>query len=267
MKFTIITSKQDPAGRNIKAELSKLGIKTFEIEEDIVYPEHIDKKEKLKDADFLIFASWHKSEQYRKTLSVHPVGNWHQADFGGKPETINKSNAFFLKFIFQTLNEIAEKEKTDYEVTMEVTHHGPELSVPCCFIEIGSTEKEWQDKKPVKIIAETIKQATENYDKEKGKLARNWQSCIAIGGKHYAPNFNKIQLNSKYAISHIILEYSLPLTEEMLKTAISKTIPKPRLAILDWKAIGKSQERQEIISLLNKHELGIVRTSQIKKES
>ena len=100
MKFTIITSKQDPAGRNIKAELTKLGIQTFEVEEDIVYPEHIDKKPELKNANFLIFASWHKSEKYRKTLSVHPIGNWHQADFGGREETINKSSAFFIKFLF-----------------------------------------------------------------------------------------------------------------------------------------------------------------------
>ena len=143
---------------------------------------------------------------------------------------------------------------------MEVTHHGPEINKPCCFIEIGSSEKEWQDEKAVKIIAETIKTAIEKY-----KPNKEWVSCIAIGGKHYAPSFNKIQLNSNYAISHIIPEYTLPLNEKMLNEAIEKTTPKPKTAILDWKAIGKSEERKEIISLLNKYNLKIIRTNQIEK--
>lgn len=260
MKISIITSRQDPAGRNIKAELAKLGIQTYEVEEDIVYPEHVDKNPELKNSDFFIFASWHKSEKYNKTLSVHPVGNWHQADFGGKPETIDKSNPFFLKFLFQTLNKIATEKEADYEITMEVTHHGPEISKPCCFIEIGSSEKEWDDKKAVNIISETIKQAIKNY-----KPNSNWISCIGIGGPHYCPSFNKIQLSSNYAISHIIPEYALPLTEEMLKEAIDKTEEQVKTAILDWKAIGKAEERKGIISLLNKHKLKIIRTSEVKK--
>ena len=77
--------------------------------------------------------------------------------------------------------------------------------------------------------------------------------------------FNKIQLNSNYAISHIIPEYVLPLTEIMLKQAEQKTKEQIKLVLLDWKGCGKSEQRQQIIKLIEKSGLKYIRTGEIEK--
>ena len=59
---------------------------------------------------------------------------------GAKPPK-DRSRIIFLK---QNLTE-------EYSVTLEVTHHGPLIEIPCCFIELGSQEKQWNDKEAAKI--------------------------------------------------------------------------------------------------------------------
>ncbi len=263
MKPAIIASKKDKAGMNIVGELEKLNsLPIYLTEKEIIYAENIDEeieKEQI-EADFVIFASKHASQQQRKTLSIHAPGNWKKAELGGREGQVCGTSAFFLKHLFQTLNEQAKN--SGYEVTLEVTHHGPYIEKPCCFIEIGSSEEEWQDKQAGKVIAETIKKSIETFNREKlGK----WKVAIGIGGPHYCPNFNKIQLNSEYALGHIIPQYAFPITEEMLKEAVNKTEEQDPLALMDWKGL-KSRERQETIKLLNHLNVRYKRTSDVKKQ-
>ena len=132
------------------------------------------------------------------------------------------------------------------------------MEKPCCFIEIGSGEEEWQDKNAAKIVAQSVQQAI-SID-----IGVGWVSAIGIGGPHYCPNFNKIQLSSKYALGHIVPEYSLPLTGEILKEAMEKTLPSPELAILDWKGLGKTEQKQEVIQLLEQAGLKYIRTNEAR---
>lgn len=256
MKFAIVTSKKDIAGMNIASFITKLP--TYYTEKDIIYAENIDKKPELKDKDFLVFASRHASKEERKTLSLHVPGNWKQADFGGKPGKICKTSAFILKYLFQELAKNNNEENLGYEVTLEVTHHGPLIEKPCCFIEIGSTEQQWQDKQAATIIAKTIL-SLQNYEKE------NWIPCIGIGGLHYAQSFNKIQLNSEYALSHIIPKYHFPLTKSMLEEAEQKTLETVREILVDWKGCGKSEERQQAINVIKRFGIEYKRTNEIEK--
>jgi len=256
MKFAVVYSKKDTAGMNIASFISSLP-KHF-VDCDIINAENIDEKPELKDKNFIIFASKHQGKK-EKMLSVHAPGNWRKAELGGKPERVCKTSSIILKTFFQEINKNIPKE---WESTLECTHHGPYIEKPCLFIEIGSSEKEWKDKHAGGIIAETIKQAIDSFNKKEDK---KFISSIGIGGPHYCPNFNKIQLNSKYAIGHIIPEHALPLTEEMLQEAINKTIPKPEIILLDWKGLGKSEQRQQIIELLKKSGLEFKRTSEVEK--
>lgn len=256
MKFAIIASKKDKAGMNIVSFLKNSNLPIYYTEKEIIYAENIDKEQNI-DADFIIFASKHASEQQRKTLSVHAPGNWNKAEMGGKKNEVCKTSALFLKHLFEILNQEAEKANSDYQVTLEVTHHGPYIEKPCCFIEIGSSENEWQDKKAGKIIAETIKKATETEIKK-------YKTAIGIGGPHYCPNFNKIQLSSEYALGHIVPQYVFPITEKQIKESINKTKEKVSLAIIDWKGL-KGRERQETIKLLEKINLKHKKTSEVEK--
>ena len=250
MKFKILASKKDPAAMNIASELENLGTKPVYLETDSIYSENIDKQ---LFGDIFIFISKHKSEQKNKTLTIHAPGNWRNADFGGQPGQVCPTASFFMKHLFLILNEKAKN--SEYKVSLECTHHGPYLEKPCCFIEIGSSESEWHDKNAARIIAESVKQAISS------DIGIGWVSAIGIGGPHYCPNFNKVQLSEKYALGHIIPEYSLPLTESMLKQAIDKTLPSPGLAILDWKGLVGAEERKNILSLLEKFKLKHIKTS------
>ena len=89
--------------------------------------------------------------------------------------------------------------------------------------------------------------------------------AIGLGGPHYCPNFNKIQLDSNFAISHIIPEYNFPLTEDMIKEAISKTHEEVDLILIDWKGLGNAKSRIDIKKILDKLYLRYEKTSNIKK--
>ena len=75
-----------------------------------------------------------------------------------------------------------------------------------------------------------------------------------------------MQLLSNYAISHIIPEYSLPLTESMLKEAEEKTTEQIKEVLIDWKGCGKSEQRQKILDALKHLGYSVKRTSEISKD-
>ena len=151
MRFAIIYSKKNIAGTNIVEQFKKLAfapqIPIIEIKnKQIINYENISIKnhQELREVDFLIVASTHKSEKGNPSLSLHAPGNWRNADLGGKPGKICSTSAFVLKYLFQQLNKETEKVpdiKDKYDITLEVTHHGPLTEMPCCFIELGSSEE------------------------------------------------------------------------------------------------------------------------------
>src|SRR3989339_861727 len=145
-------------------------------------------------------------------------------------------------------NEIVETKNLDlknYKVTMEVTHHGPLINKPCMFIEIGSTILEWKDKKVAFVIARTLSEIIEGFKENPYN-----EVAIGIGGGHYCPIFNKLQLNSNIAFSHIIPKYALPLTKEMIMQAISNTDEEVDFAVLDFNGLGNKEIRDEVIKTL-----------------
>ncbi len=272
MRFAIAYSKLNSAGKLIIEEFKQLAyapqIPVIELKKETIFSEDISEKKypELRNIDFLVFASTHRSEKGNPSLSLHAPGNWRNAELGGQPGKVCKTSAFVLKYLFQELNKNYEdnKEKLseDYSITLEVTHHGPLTQIPCCFIELGSTEKQWGDKEAAKIIAKTIL-SLQNFTNHIEHP--NWIPVIGIGGPHYCNNFNKIQLNSNYAISHLIPEYALPLTESMLKEAEQKTLEQVKEVLIDWKGCGNSESRQNIINIIEKYGLKHKRIGKVKK--
>jgi len=260
MKTAIITSKKDNAAMNIaeglkEFDLESVNAKVYEIEERGTIAENLHE---TIEADQFIFASRHVAKEKTPSLTCHVIGNWNLAEHGGKDKTLNKVSAIMFKKLFQELSK--RKDETDYQITMEATHHGPFVDKPTCFIEIGSDEKEWEDKEAGKIIAKTIFNFLQNSNNENS----NYKIAIGIGGPHYCNNFNKIQLGENFAISHICPKYMLPLlTETVLQDAIDKTKEKVNLILLDWKGLGK--EKQRILELLENINIEYKRIDQIKK--
>ena len=267
--IAIISSSKDPAGTNIRNNLIELfdfekinekfddnevyqnkNIKLYLTNDELVYSENIDKK---IDADILIFASKHRSKENTPSFAVHAIGNWGEARLGGKEKQICHSSAVLLKNMFIELNENAKEMK--YDITLEATHHGPFVEKPAVFVEIGSTEKEWNEKQNGEIIARTIMDSIKNENK-------NYKIAIGIGGPHYCSNFNKIVLKTDIALSHICPKYALQnLDEELIKQAIEKTVEKVDFILLDWKGLGT--EKNRIVEILNKLNLKYERTDKV----
>jgi len=271
MNFAVLYSKKDEAGINIAHALKYYflpHIPVIELEKESIYNENIDEKiPEIKNIEFIIFATKHQSAAKIASLSLHAPGNWRDADFGGKPGKVCPTSSLALKFLFQKLAENAKSiPELKHNIILECTHHGPFLSKPCCFIEIGSSIEHWQDKKLAEIIAKTIldfQDFDEWKDKEENKKIK---TAIGIGGPHYCPNFSKIQLNNKeIALSHIIPEYAFPLNENMLKEGIEKTKENVDLVIIDWKGCGNSKSREQIINLIEKTGIPYERTERIEK--
>lgn len=263
MRFAIVYSLKDPAGINIVERIKESGflpqVPIINLKKETIDSDNLEKHPWIKNMDFVVFASRHKSAKGNPSLSLHAPGNWRGAEFGGKEGKVCLTSAFVLKYLFQQLNKNHQQSGlNNYSVTLEVTHHGPTINKPCCFIELGSSELQWQDKEAAKIVAKTIIDL-QNYEKPSFKPA------IAIGGPHYCPNFNKIQLNSDYAISHIIPEYCLPLTDSIVKEALEKTEEIVNTAILDWKGCGNSEERAKLLEVIKRGGLEIKRANEVEK--
>ncbi|MBI2656525.1 hypothetical protein HYX03_02195 [Candidatus Woesearchaeota archaeon] len=274
MNIAIISSSKDPAGINIRNKLIELFnfekangnfddnpifqydkiqnkiIKSYLINEDLIFAENID--EKIK-ADIFVFASKHRSKENTPSFTVHSIGNWGKAEFGGQEGKLCFSSAILLKNLFIELNNAAKD--TNYELAMEATHHGPFVEKPAVFVEIGSTEKEWNDVKNGEIISKTIMKGLNSQNQE-------YNIAVGIGGPHYCSNFNKIALRTDIAVSHICPKYRLDkLNEELIKQSIAKTVEKADFVLLDWKGLGT--EKQRILNLLKSLDLEVKRTDRI----
>lgn len=273
-KFLIVASKNDKAGANITTALSQfrknpilttldkniVGFDFHLIDGSILREENLDLN-KINNYDFVIFASQHKSEKNEKTLSIHAPGNFKEAKFGGKNGKICRTSALFQKYLFETLYNKARESKLDekYKITLEATHHGPLINKPCLFIEIGSTETEWNDRRAAFVLAQTIKEAIENFKKNEYR-----EVAVGIGGPHYCPNFNKLQLKSNIAISHVIPSYILPLDKEIVLEAIRKTEEEVDFVVVDWKGIGDETSKSQITKVLEENYIAWKKLSSIK---
>lgn len=271
-KYLVVASKKDKAGINITTQLSQFrpnplmssmkdtpNFDFYLIEDEAIYTENLN-PEKLNQYDFIIFASKHESSKKEKTLSVHAPGNFGTADFGGEVGKVCKASALLQKYMFEKLNSYTEKyELKDYKVTLECTHHGPLIDKPCVFIEIGATETEWNDRRAAFIISKTISDVVESFKENPYR-----EVGIGIGGPHYCPNFTRLQLKSNVAFAHIIPQYALPVTKDMIIEAWNKTVEEPDFVVLDWKGI-KSEQRQKILEIIEELKLPWKRSSEVGK--
>ncbi len=257
--YLIVASKLDKAGINITTQLSQFGHFNFYlVENEIICTENLN-LEKINNYDFIIFVSRHVSEKGGKTISIHTPGNWRKADFGGQEGRVCKTSALFQKQLFEKLNFNMEKFPIKgYNLTLECTHHGPLINKPCVFVEIGATETEWKDRKAGFVAAKAISEAVQEFKENPYN-----EVAIAIGGPHYCPSFNKIQLESNIAISQVISQYAFPLTEEMIQEAIAGTEEDVDLILIDWKGLGDAEHRDQNMQIINRFYIPKKKTSEI----
>ena len=271
----LVTSKEDIASQTIKSVLIEdYGFEpngdSFEgnpilayeesailvtAERDMIYCDHL---EKAFQSEVFIFCSRHRAESGRPALLVHSTGNLgDEASFGGEsfygvplgdvsaPSLVSVA----LKKLYQ---EREERELQDFDVTLEVTHHGPtSMNTPLVFVELGSTEEYWRNEEGAKAVSAAIFECIHE--------PLQCKSVIGFGGTHYASKFNKLVLEKGYKIGHMAPKYVLnALTLDVIKQMMNRSAGSTYQAIVDWKGMN-AENKDHIFPLLEEVGLEIVR--------
>lgn len=270
----IAFSEKDTAGSNIGRILTESNIEKNDVLNDLMNDVRILKTKEsitmLQEEEFknlnlnpevIIVASRHRSKSETPTLTLHSPGNFGSADFGGEERRLSICPARYIRKALIEFSKEKEKRNLSYEVSLEVTHHGPTLDVPIIFVEVGSAEKQWNDLNACSAAAEVIKKlASENLDDREAER-NDTDVAVGFGGTHYAPNFTRLILEKQISFGHIMPKYS-DFKKEMIFEMIEKTIPKPDYGVLDWSGL-RSEQRKIIIEALNEKGLEYKKTGDI----
>ena len=168
----------------------------------------------------VLVLSRHVSSSQTPAMTLHAIGIPGALPYGdsgrsgGKNGILVPPNPFFAP-LFRTMNEFANKRKLDqeFDLTLETTHHGPVLHKPTLYIEIGSTENEWNRTDVADCWAESISHVLGFSTGKLSKIDNNLDVMIGFGGGHYAPRHKAIILESNFYLGHVIANYSLSFDE------------------------------------------------------
>jgi D-aminoacyl-tRNA deacylase len=154
------------------------------------------------DPDLLFFASRHSGDT-GPLLTAHFTGNFSDAKYGGEDGTLARACPGAQKAIVSAFEEHAPER---YDVGIECTHHGPsELGVPSMFVELGSSEAEWEDEAGARAVARAIL-AVEGVDAD---LAGGDRQLVGFGGGHYVPRPTRLVRETSWAVGHIAADWQL----------------------------------------------------------
>ncbi|MCS7374648.1 MAG: hypothetical protein NDF56_06695 [archaeon GB-1845-036] len=254
-KTIVFTPKVDAASQTIKQQLlenfdfkveaetkpptyynEERDLLMVEIFEDSIHAENLEDKFK---AELFIFATRHSAKSGIPALLTHTPGNWTEnTEMGGKSRRICVAPAGSIRTALRGMKRRAEEYGLEeFKVGLEVTHHGPYVKeTPTMFIELGSNEKYWRDRRGGRVIAETVMEVAEKRLEKKEKYI----VAAGFGGPHYAPRFTKKVLETDLAVGHIIPEYVFDkITCREVEMALKRSEEKVDLAVLEWKGLKK----------------------------
>ena len=163
------------------------------------YVDRMAKNSSGIDFSSVVFLSRHKAASGIPTLTMHPIGNFGKADFGGRDNLLVPASPNLMT---QLLRETSARCKgLQYQVSFEVTHHGPWLDTPCIFLEVGSNASQWGDKVAAEGLVEALLRAMVDVP--------SYPQVVGVGGGHYAPQFTETSLSKEVSFGHMVPNYAL----------------------------------------------------------
>jgi D-aminoacyl-tRNA deacylase len=254
----LIAYQFDPAGSNmasyIMQDMRKQGDiyhgKNFDLVVISTPAISADWIEEKYQYDSYVFLSKHASESGTLALTCHSTGNFSEAQFGGFPRQIAIPHPHlqksYMKHLWTKRNNFPK-----FEITIEATHHGPTaLNKPTLFIEIGTTQKEWNDKKLCENVAKIIIEEI-CKEPEKHKVA------ICFGGTHYPKKFNKELIEGEFALGTVVPKHALDNLDDTLFSHILDRNKEAKYVLVDWRGLGKN--KQKIINLIQTTDLEMIK--------
>ncbi|MCE5297100.1 MAG: D-aminoacyl-tRNA deacylase [Euryarchaeota archaeon] len=188
-------------GSSVMTSMDLLHLSADDVDKDLTSSTGIEIEE-------IVFLSKHKAASGIRTLTVHPIGNYGKAEFGGREGELVKSSPSTMTGLLRGL--ATNSAGLPFKVSYEVTHHGPWLSTPSVFIEIGSGEGDWGHEGAAAAIAKSILE----LQRAEGPVV------VGIGGGHYAPRFTEISFSRKVAFGHMIPIYAIEEASDASATAM-----------------------------------------------
>ena len=254
----LIAFENDPAGHNMAKYLSQKMEKNgdvyhsknfdlIEIDSPAISADWLDEK---YDYDGFVFLSKHAAESGTLALTCHSTGNFNEAKFGGNPKELAIPYPNLQKKYLQALWDNRESF-SDFEITIEATHHGPtHLKKPSIFVEVGTTEQQWNDESLCSSVAQIVFETLE-------KPIDSYPFAICFGGTHYSEKFTKELLFGKYALGTVMPKHALEFLNPVIFEHLITQNNGAEAALLDWKSLGKY--KQTLIDLLSTTKLEVIK--------
>jgi len=258
------------------------------IEKLHIYADGIDiihEKETAETVDEVLVLSRHAAKSGLPSLTVHAIGvpgeiPHGEEGFAGGIKGVAVPPSPRFSAIYSALREESSKSELadEFEVSLETTHHGPVLTKPTLYLEIGSTESEWIRKDAAKVWAAVISRVLGLSDNSpEGEWFGEGDVMIGLGGGHYAPRHSDIAIRSGLPFGHLLANYALIFDEENKefpsgpwRHSLLEAIEKTRVAFpggtifahLDRKSF-KGWQRNAIIAELSSLDVEVRRGKEI----
>ena len=255
----------------------------------LLFEDHLEKRWEAATGERvseIIFPSRHVAASGQPSLTLHPIGVPHlpveeQGPYGGHGGHAPPPSTRLASW-WKMLLEQAPKEASvrDFDLSLEVTHHGPTVNVPCLFIEVGSTEATWGHEGASRMLANIMREGLLHAPEDAWNEAKHAGELVLVtlGGGHYAPRANQLAALDGVWLGHMLASYALPF-EQSSEGQITGTWKQSILAALEAtrrsfpggelicsmdKKAFRGWQRQAIRDLLQEQGIPLLTTKQIK---
>ena len=225
-----------------------------------------------EDPTDVIFLSRHTAASGTPALCVHPIGVPVDGseDYGGHRGVYPPPSSLIAR-LYRRLRREAKIHCTvtgeAFEASLEATHHGPTLSTPACFVEVGSGPDQYDQAAPAALWARILQE--ELLLGEVNVPSSEREVVVAIGGGHYMPRIGdycaskKSKADESIFLGHMLASYTFRgldgdddlAWQRTVKAALASTrtaFPDVnRLSIRLEKKAFKSQPRSKLLAFLH----------------
>ena len=178
---------------------------------------------------YALFISRHEMTNPKPIFTVHTPGTW--------PD-VSVSNPHLVSAVFRALCKYTYEPFT---CAFEATHHPPNTSaVSATFVEVGSTESEWTDRKAVDVLLRSVEEVLG------GGLPEN-PPAMVVGDLHYV-TVADMALRGEVDLGHVVPKY-VEITLEAVRTAYRKHTAPVKKAVVFRKNV-KNPTRGEVVKFL-----------------
>jgi len=234
----VVASEKDVASINIRDRMLEAGrfeeVGTFDgspmlagggghlitIADEPLYRNNIDSEFYSKTGEKpvgVVYLSRHSAQSGLQSLTVHPIGNFSHARYGGYFRQLVHCFPGAMTHALRRLDGLARAAGLPHKVSFEVTHHGPYLNTPTFFIEIGSDASAWPDRRAAEVVARVVL-GLETDREGAGPV------LIGVGGGHYAPRHTELALRKSVCYGHLLPSHAIPsLGERSLEEMLDYT--------------------------------------------